>query len=543
MVGVLRSTRWVCAATLLACGADPAATLADRPDHGDADSSGPRGADGTEWSTDGGGSTTDPGGASGGGSGGDDGAIPHEPLAPGVPSFDALPDVAVHGYVVGVYGPGIAWADLDGDGALDLFTTGGTAPSTIWRNQGGQLVAADVPGDISTWLDTAGVSTPDFDNDGDPDVYLLRRDGNRLLRNDGTTGELVFVDVTDQAGVGYVGAPASSTWGDFDGDGWLDLFVTTLGYEPDALYRSDGDGTFTECTALLPGMTGEQTFGASFVDLDDDGDVDLFAVNDKNAGNRMWRNDGPGCGGWCFTEVGALWGLDAQAFGMGLGVGDFDNDLDLDLSYANVDKHHLLRRDPGPHFVDVAPQQGVNYWAHGWGTVFFDADNDGWLDLFVADSQTPDAHSRLFHSEQGHGFTDVSAACGAVLPGWNYAVAHADFDQDGALDLAVGTRGFGTRVFRNLGSTHHWLEIELVGGGGVNRDAVGTRVVVETSNGKTLRRDVEIGSGLATQSSTRLHFGLGANSITAVEIRWPDGTIETPSPPPTDALWRHAHPG
>ena len=417
-------------------------------------------------------------------------------------------------------------------------------PSTILRNDDGVLSDAMLDTEVVSLLDTAGVSTPDYDNDGDPDVYLLRRGTSRLLRNDGS---FEFFDVTAEAGVGYDGAPASASWGDFDGDGWLDLYISTLGSEADVLYRSQGGGRFVDRTDLLPGMTGDQSFGASFVDFDDDVDVDLYVVNDKHAGNRLWRNDGPGCDGWCFTEVGAAWGIDTRAFGMGLGIGDFDNDLDLDLSFADVDKHHLMRHDHAdaqPLFAEVSLALGVSYPAHGWGTVFFDADNDGWLELFVADSQGPGPHSRMFRNLEGQAFSDISAASGCVRAGWNFGVAHGDFDVDGRVDLAVGTRGVGTTVFRNLGGgDRHWLEVELHGGGPVNRDAIGARVVVETANGARLRRDVEIGSGLASQSSSRLHFGLDDAVVTAIEIRWPDGTLETPDVPVSDALWVHGYPG
>lgn len=468
----------------------------------------------------------------------------------------AAPDVAVavvppyervdldinHDVVFGVFGPGQGWADMNGDGWLDLLTVGGAAACELWENSGGTLDHSPLEADLAAVLDTAGVTLADYDNDGDPDVYLLRIGPNVLLRND---DGVALVDVSVEAGVDYDGHPSSASWGDYDEDGFLDLYLCAMGSELDVLYHNEGDGTFTDRSDLLVGLQGDQAFAASFSDFDDDGDVDIYVVNDKHAGNRMWRNDGPGCAGWCFTEVGALWGAAAMVDGMGLAVGDYDNDLDLDLSFSDVASHNVLcmSGNAPPVFEDVSAAMGVVYEAHGWGTLFFDYDNDGFLDLYVADSQLPMAQTRMFHNLGGTGFTDVSAECDCVDAGWNYGVSSADYDQDGGVDFIVGQRSLGHALYRNTVATgHHWLEIELEGGGPINRDAVGTKVIVETVGGTQLRRDVEIGSGLASQSSLRLHFGLGDDDLDAIEITWPDGTVEYPALPPIDALWQHAYP-
>lgn len=484
-------------------------------------------------------------GSGGGGSGSSDpqptttGADP----LPG-PPFELLPLPIPHAILYGVYGPGQAWGDLDGDGWLELVTVGGAGQSHVWANAAGTLDASPLSAQLAPYLDTAGVTMPDYDNDGDPDLYLLRLGSSVLLRNDG--GE-ILVDVSAAAGVDHDGHPSSATWGDYDGDGHLDLYVTMLGTEPDILYHSEGDGTFTDRTDLLPGMFGSQAFAASFSDFDDDGDLDLYVVNDKNDGNRMWRSDGPGCGGWCFSDVGQAWGIAAEVFGMGLAVGDVDNDLDLDVSFSDIAAHHLYRRDDEgtqPIYVDVAAAAGVTFGTHGWGTLLFDYDNDGWLDLYVADSTLPGPESRMFRNLQGGTFADVSGDCGCVDAGWAFGASTADFDHDGRIDLVVGNRSVGHRVYRNVADTgHHWLQIELRGGGPVNRDAVGAKVFVLTTAGDVLRRDVELGSALASQSSLRLHFGLGDAEVAAVEIHWPDGTVQEPPPPPTDALWVLDYPG
>lgn len=459
------------------------------------------------------------------------------------PPFERVDMAIEHDVVFGVFGPGEAWGDMNGDGWLDLLTVGGAAASELWENDMGELVHSPLEADLAAVLDTAGVTLPDIDNDGDPDVYLLRIGPNVMLRND---GGVALVDISVASGLAYDGIPSSASWGDFDNDGFLDLYLCTMGYETDVLYHNQGDGTFVDRSDLLVGLQGDQAFAASFSDFDDDGDVDIYVVNDKHLGNRMWRNDGPGCADWCFTEVAELWGADAQVDGMGLAVGDYDNDLDLDLSFSDVLNHNIwCMSDPdGPTFEDVSIPMGVVYPAHGWGTLFFDYDNDGWLDLYVADSELPEANTRMFHNLGGTGFEDVSTTCDCVDAGWNYGVAHADYDQDGGVDFVVGQRSLGHALYRNTAATgRHWLEVELEGGGPINRDAVGARVLLTTTDGTVLRRDVEIGSGVASQSSLRLHFGLGAEAPASIEIRWPDGLVETPAVPDVDTLWLHAYPG
>ncbi len=466
------------------------------------------------------------------------------PPAPPPPPYERVDMAIAHAVVFNAYGPGQAWADLDGNGWLDLLTVGGATASELWQNTDGVLDHSPLEADLASVLDTAGVTMADYDNDGDPDVYLLRNGPNVLLRNDGGTA---LVDVSAEAGVDYDGHPSSAAWGDFDEDGFLDLYVTAMGAELDLLYHNQGDGTFVDRSDLLIGLEGDQAFAASFSDFDDDGDVDIYVVNDKHAGNRMFRNDGPGCAGWCFTEVGELWGAASEVDGMGLAVGDYDNDLDLDLSFSDNFTHNILcmsDNDP-PVFEDVSAAMGVTFDAHGWGTLFFDYDNDGWLDLYVADSQLATTETHMFHNLGGGvGFTDVSAECGCVEAGWNYGVSAADYDQDGGVDFIVGQRSMGHALYRNTAATgNHWLEVELEGGGPVNRDAVGARVIVETTDGTVLRRDVEIGSGLASQSSLRLHFGLGTETLDSIEVHWPDGTVEYPEVPEVDTLWLHAYPG
>ena len=491
------------------------------------------------------GSTSSPGGHGGtgtGASGVDDSTGDDGPIDAGAP-FEHVDFDAPHMSVLGARGPGQAWGDFDGDGWLDLVTIGGSAPSLLWRNQqDGTFALHPSTADLDPYLDTSGATFADYDNDGDPDLYLMRADTNVLLRNDGGT----WVDVSAAAGVDDPAMSTSATWGDYDGDGWLDLYVANAGADHDTLLHADGAGHFEVTSALLPGRDKYQAYGATFSDFDDDGDVDLLVANDKLVGNQLWRNDGPGCGGWCFTNVSANWNADLQADSMGVAVGDYDNDGDLDLSITDNHRHNVLRNElelGAMGFVDTSTEAGVLFDAFGWGTIFFDYDNDGWLDLYVADGHIgTDPTSRLFHNEGGF-FADATVDCGCTDVGWSFGVSYADYDQDGAVDFIVGNRGTRHDLYRNRGKPgQHWLLVELHGAGPVNRDAVGTRVRVLTTAGQILMRQVKLGSSVASGNSLRLHFGLGEDGIDSVEVRWPDGTTETPVAPPVDALWHHDYP-
>lgn len=460
------------------------------------------------------------------------------------PPFELVPFDAPHGAVLGARGPGSAWGDLDGDGWLDLVTVGGSLPSRVWHNQGDGTLALDpMSDDLLPYLQTTGVTLADADGDGDPDLYLLRRVDNVLLRNDGGA----LVDVSAATGLGDERSSSSAAWGDYDGDGRLDVYVANVGQDPDGLYHAEPDGTFSLVTTLLPGWDRFQAYAVTFSDLDGDGDLDLYVANDKHVGNQAWRNDGPGCGGWCFADVGAPWGVDLQVDGMGVGVGDYDEDGDLDLSITDNHAHHLLRNDLETGtmgFTEVSAEAGVDFDAFGWGTVLFDYDDDGWLDLYVADGGLAmGTTSRLFHNEGGW-FTDATTGCDCVDHGWSLGVTAADYDHDGAMDLVVGNRGTRHDLFHNRKVFDaHWLSVDLRGGGPVNRDAVGSRVWVTTTSGRVLMREVKLGSSVASSNGTRLHFGLGGDGISSVEIRWPDGLVEVPAVPAIDGLWTHQHPG
>lgn len=459
---------------------------------------------------------------------------------------------------------GQAWGDYDRDGWLDLFVTGNLDPNALYRNEGDgsfsvsmhseQLSLPDVPSGGAAWAD--------YNNDGWLDLYIVNFGANRLFRNDGGAG---FTDVTLEAGVGDTGKGTSAAWGDYDSDGWLDLYVTNWSCYPecdpvdftaqqDRLYHNNGDGSFTDATLTLDyALTLGAGFAPAFLDYDGDGDQDIYVVNDKmqNAiGNVLFRNDGAGCDHWCWTDAADESGTGLLINGMGVDAADYDNDGDLDLYITDmVYTMYLLRNDSGDfrsraHSAGVAinlgPDSGV-----GWGAAFFDFDNDGWQDLYVASTEyfqsfpelettfmNPRADA-LFHNDGRGRFNDISARSGIdeALP--TLGVAFADYDRDGDLDLVTGNWNSGYRLYQNQGGRNRWLSVELRGDelspgrqGGtfkVNRDAVGARVYLTTPDGNRQMQAVRIGAGLGGNNQLPLHFGLGAAASASLRIVWSNG--------------------
>ncbi|MCY4020010.1 MAG: CRTAC1 family protein [Chloroflexi bacterium] len=450
---------------------------------------------------------------------------------------------------------GQAWGDYDRDGWLDLYVTGNLDPNVLYRNnQDGTFSVSQFSQSLSLPdIQSGGVVWADYDNDGWLDLYVVNYGANTLFRNEAGAG---FRDRTLEAGVGDTGKGTSAAFGDYNNDGWLDLYVANWSCFPecdpvdfsmqqDRLYHNNGDGSFTDVTATLGyKLTLGAGFAPGFLDYDGDGDLDLYVVNDKmqhEIGNVLWRNDGAGCGHWCFTDVSAASGTDLMINGMGLDASDYDNDGDLDLYITDmVYQMHLMMNDGAGGFrnrarstgsaINMGPDEGV-----GWGAVFFDFDNDGWQDLYVATTQyfqtfpelevsfmneLPDA---LFRNNRHRSFVDVSHASGIDTPLATLGVAYADYDRDGDLDLVTGNWNSGYRLYQNQGNDNRWLALGLRGGADVNRDAVGSKVYLSTDAGSTQMQTVKIGSGLGGNNQPELHFGLGASTVADLRIIWSNG--------------------
>ncbi len=396
-------------------------------------------------------------------------------------------------------------------------------------------------------------SRPTIDNDGDADLFITNYGRDTLYRNEGDGS---FTDITDTAGVGSELWSVGATFFDYDGDGLLDLFVGGyLQFDPDyryyyaaeafpgplsyqgqtdILWRNRGDGTFENVTKAAGLAASGRAMGVAACDIDGDGHQDLFVANDGME-NYLYRNTGKGGFENIALKTGTAFGQNGEATSaMGPEFGDFDLDGRIDLLVPDMGYGCLYRNTARGFFEEKSAALGVarvlgQYTS--WSGNFADFDNDGWLDIFIANG---DAHHLeaeediLLHNDGGTRFVDVSAASGKDFQakGVGRGSAVADIDNDGDLDLLVLNINGPPRLYRNDGGNRgNWLIIDLVGTAG-NRDAIGARIRV-TVGEKTQTRDIRSSSGYLSQSDLRAHFGLGtAARADRVEIRWPNGAIQ-----------------
>ena len=467
------------------------------------------------------------------------------------------------------FSTGSAWADYDNDGDVDLYITNQGGNNALYRNDGDTNsdglpdftdVAAAAGVTVSDGVSIASVFI-DYDNDNDNDLYVTNWDddgvgtaftGNILFQNRLTeTGSATFLDVTASAGAGLDdgGVGNRSAWGDFDNDGFLDMYLTNHGdpescpVDPDNqdhLFHNDGDGTFTEVTEYV--CNGSATcaeveglgFSPGWVDFDNDGDLDLYLVNDILTGsfheNVLWRNDGSdGSGGWTFTDITAAAGADLTINGMGLGVGDYDNDGWLDFAMSDGGPAELLRNLGNGTFADTAVSSGVNGATSGsitWGTVFFDHDNDGWLDLYFAAGGlgSPGLPNIFLGNNQDGTFVDLSSSSGLDHGQSGKNVSIVDFDNDGFVDVLVNSYDGQVALYHNQGNANNWLTV-TVEGSTSNADAIGTRLEL-TANGITQIREINDGPSHGGGDYKMAHFGLDDASSGTLTVRWPNGVTE-----------------
>jgi hypothetical protein len=578
--------------------------------------------------------------------------------ASGVSSFTHVSGGAAKDYIIEATGSGVALWDFDNDGLLDIYlVNGGTldalrrgAPmprAALFRNLGGgKFRDVTAAAGIANERWGQGVCAGDFDNDGDQDLYATNFGKNRLYRS---AGGKTFEDVAVKAGVAVDSWSTGCAFGDYDGDGWLDLYVagyvaldvknlppapsapsasakgaatpttgagtTGLGAAfsagatvcryrgepvmcgpsglpgaPDHLFRNNRDGTFTdvtraagvEDTKLLYG------FGVAWVDMDDDGKLDLIVANDSGP-NHVYRNLGNGT----FEDVSYASGAALDANGraqahMGVAVGDYDNDGRADIHITNfADDYNVLYRNLGGFtYADVSFSAGLAQATMpflGWGTNFLDADNDGWQDLLVVNGHVYPAADRLpwntsyaqrallFRNLGGVPagatakarpdlpkaakslskevtFEEIGASTGDALSTRRASRGSAtgDLDNDGAVDIVINNLDGPATVARNDSGAKsgHWLQVRLTGDPGKKcpKDAIGS-VVFVTAGGVRQRGEVASGRGQISQSDLRLHFGLGpragsgagsgassdarAGAVSELQVRWANGPAAT----------------
>jgi hypothetical protein len=481
-------------------------------------------------------------------------------------------------------GCGVAFFDYDKDGFPDVYIVNGwqitdrmpsiRGKNVLYRNKGDGTFedVTDLAGvGDDNW--GIGVCAADYNNDGWLDLYVTNFGPNRLYRNN---GDGTFTDVAAQAGVADERWSTGATFFDADRDGDLDLYVVNyvtasiedvLNAEPsldwngvtkvmtgprglkgaaDAFYRNNGDGTFTEATVEsgLIDIGEAYGLGVCATDYDLDGDVDVYVANDAEP-NYLYQNNGDGT----FLEVGlyanaAVAGSGAPQASMGVDFGDYDNDADFDGFVTNFSGEcSTLYRNLGDGFFEDATESAglwqPTYLPMSWGTGFFDYDNDGDLDLFIANGHIypqVDAHleygetyaqiNQLFENREGH-FEDVTSAAGhgfQVLLS-SRGCAFADYDNDGDVDILITNMDAPPTLLRNDGGVQrNWLIVQLEGTIS-NRAGIGAIIRVKTGN-LIQMREIRSGNSYVSQNDLRAHLGLGNyERIDEIEVRWPSGGI------------------
>ncbi|MFZ0320912.1 MAG: CRTAC1 family protein [Candidatus Sulfotelmatobacter sp.] len=491
-------------------------------------------------------------------------------------------------YIIESVSGGVGLIDCDNDGKLDIITVNGSNVDR-YRQEGGDLLVTLYHQDAGLkFTDITkqagltrkgwgmGVAVADYDNDGLPDIYVTGYGGNVLYHN---LGNCKFEDVTDKAGVGGGELSLGAAWGDYDRDGNVDLFVSRyvhvdmnrlpelgsnekfcrfrgvlvqcgpwgLQGETDLLFHNRGDGTFEEVSkkAGVDNANHYYGMGVEWADYDNDGWPDLYVADDAGP-NYLYHNKHNGT----FEEVGLMLGADLSGDGqelgsMGVDMGDYDHDGRLDIIVTEfVDQSDSLYHNKGKDgFEDVSWNSHVAQPSHpyvGWGTGFFDMDNSGWLDIFVANGHVypqvdtiPDAaHFRqpilLFRNNHDGTFDEVAAAVGlnsGPLQSRRGA-AFGDINNDGCVDIVTLNWGQPPSLLMNhCQNSNHRVLFKLLGTKS-NRLAIGARVTVRTGT-VTQFGEVKGGSSYLSQNDLRQHFGLGSNNnMDEVTVRWPSGQSE-----------------
>ncbi len=474
-------------------------------------------------------------------------------------------------------GAGGAFLDYDNDGNLDLYLVNSAAPSVLFRNNGDgtftdvtESAKADNQGSYGH-----GVACGDYDNDGYVDLYVTNFGANRLYRNN---GDGTFTDVTVQAGVGDSHWSSSATFFDYDSDGYLDLYVVNyVNYRLDAaiptcfekpafsttekvggychpkhfegasdrLYRNNGNGTFTDATETANirdpgGMFLGKGLGVVAADFDADGNPDIYVANDDTP-NYLFYNKGDGT----FAEIAILTGCAysadgvAQA-GMGVDAGDYNGDGFLDIFVTNFsyETNTLYRNNGDGTFTDVSYKARLgeeSYLFLGFGTGFFDPDNDGYLDIFVANGHIfPNVEratdvlsykqpNQLFRNHGDSTFVDVRLEGQHAV---SRGTVFGDYDNDGDTDLLITQLNDKVTLLRNENHTsNNYLRLKLIGTRS-NRDGIGARVTL-TVGTESETREVHRGYSYLSSNDPRLTFGLGERTVVdRLQIRWQSGVVQ-----------------
>ena len=465
----------------------------------------------------------------------------------------------VSGFEIVQENNGVAVADYDGDLDLDIFIVAKAKDvngiekthSRLFRNnnngtftdvtqQSGlvNLFPESESADTFFGLDgfKFGAFWGDYDNDGFPDIFFTYSFKVQLFRNQ---GDGTFEDVTQSSGISQVNncRNTGATWFDFNNDSFLDIYISDWDEcDSNTLYRNNGNGTFTNVTQQtnIVATTNLASYVAVPIDVNSDGFMDLYVSNDFNKPNSLFLNQS----GTTFTDQSANFGLNSMLDDMGITVGDFNNDGHFDFFITGIDENALLVNDGNNNFIEQSASNNILGTGWAWGTRFADFDLDGDEDLFIAngyDFEDRDVENNVYYKnlyvEGGNGFTDASSSSNLGDTTISVEAVDFDYDNDGDLDIFVTNSDRASYFYENktlnfdVPSDLSWFKVSLQGTIS-NRDAIGTKLKVTTTNGQYIRN--YSGVGFLSQSLQPVHFGLSTiNQIDELEIIWPSGLVET----------------
>lgn len=431
----------------------------------------------------------------------------------------------------------VNWLDVNKDGWLDLMITNGPSSGQVnflyLNDKAGNFTAVSGDPVVSDAKPFDGASWADTDNDGDPDCFVVTwYDATNYFYTNNGGGS--FTKVTSGPAVTTGTYSETCSWGDYDNDGFVDLYVTnSAGNLKNLLYHNEGGNVFSPVTT---GDIVQDTFVSrcvNWTDIDNDGDPDLFVTNENGQHENLYRNDGGGS----FTRIdtGAL--LHDGGNTMSSSWADYDNDGDLDVFLANDQGYNALFRNDGNFaFTKIAGDTVSTTPSRSFSAAWSDIDNDGDLDLFVTNAfMAGNLLANFLYLNNGDGsFTRIGQGAPATDTDWSYGCAFGDYDNDGFEDLAVATCRFGgvnrnDLLYHNDGNSNNWITIRLSGTSS-NRSAIGAKVRVKAMiNGNAVwqLREISAQSSYCGQNDMRAHFGLSnATQADSVVVSWPSGLTE-----------------
>ena len=456
-----------------------------------------------------------------------------------------------------IMGGGAAFFDYNNDGFDDLYLTGGSGSDHFYENNGDGTFtekAATVGFSITASHNTVGVATGDIDNDGFRDVFVTtdKFSANLLFKNN---GDGTFTDISVSAGILHQVWSTSVSFGDYNLDGFLDIYVasycnfpftagtpyyeTTITGVPNLFYINNGDNTFTEKADLLGVQDNGTALAVTFTDFDNDNDMDIYLGNDFGTDfnpNALFENLYPIDS---FARVGLTTNTNASMYTMSTITGDYNEDGLLDYYVSNMMENVMYKNTGNNVYSNESANLNMEATTvTSWGGLFFDYNNDSYLDLFVASGQMmfEEANqyqvNNLFLNSGSNTFTDVALTAGMADSSRSRGAAYSDFDNDGDLDFVLvnvdssQTATKRTWFMENQGTgLGNYIKIKLRGTTN-NRDGFGAHVTVFT-NGRSLLKENDGGSGYLSHNSSILHFGLGAETIIdSVIINWPGGGVQ-----------------